>query len=147
MDMSGSVGARLVTSSDTREGDVVADDVLCHIDPVLEEAAGSLLARSATVLGVDDLVGSGLDEILGVEVEDLLILLEVVVLPLVVPVKLPVLKVGDFANNAGNEVTKSLRFGSGSGYSECSTEKSNGGYGEMHGEWMFWFGETMDCSD
>jgi hypothetical protein len=118
MDVSGSVGGRLVFSSYTTKGDVVADGVLSDIDAVLEQSAGTLLSRNTLAIAVDDLVGRSLDKVLSVEVEDLLVLLEVVVLPLALPVLLPVLEVGEFACNVGQDAVITLGFRSGSGNSE-----------------------------
>lgn len=71
----------------------VADGVLLNVDAKLVDALGSGLSRNSKVGIVDDLVRSCLHEDLVAEVEDLLILLPVVVLPLVVPVLVAVLVV------------------------------------------------------
>jgi hypothetical protein len=95
----------LVLSSHTAESDVVADGVLSNVDAVLEEALGTGLTGSRGAGGCDDLVGSGLDDVFSVEVEELLVLLPAVVLsvPFGVPVLLAVGFVVVLAARGGGE--------------------------------------------
>lgn len=51
------------------EGDVVADDVLFAVDAELVDAVGALEAAGVGVVGIDDLVRSGLNLVGGGEVE------------------------------------------------------------------------------
>lgn len=77
-----------VLSGHAAESDVVADGVLSNVDAVFEEALGAGLTGCRGAGGGDDLVWGGLDDILGVEVEELLILLPGVVVR--VPFRVPV---------------------------------------------------------
>ena len=61
VDVSGSVGGRLVVSTEAVEGDVVADDILVGVDAELEETLASLESASELVVGVDNLVRSSMD--------------------------------------------------------------------------------------
>lgn len=69
MDVGSSAGGGLEVAAESKEGDVVADDVLVGVDAVLEDSVGVGEAASELVLGVDDLVGGGLDVVDGGEVE------------------------------------------------------------------------------
>jgi len=112
----------LVVSSDTAEGDVVADGVLSDVDAVFEEALGAGLTGCRCARVGDDLVGCGLDNVFGVEVEELLVLLPAVVLSVPFGVKV-LLAVGLVVVLAG----------SGSGEGKGSGDESEeGGGGEMH---------------
>jgi hypothetical protein len=115
----------------------VADCVLSNIDSVLEDALSTGLAGGGCTSGSDNLVGSGLDVVLGVEVEEVLVLLPVVVLPLVLPVLFAVLVILLLV-----VVLLGLRLGlvvvCGSSYGDGSAEDSEGcGGGEMHDELLF----------
>jgi hypothetical protein len=122
VDMRRSKRSGLVLSSHTAESDVVADGVLSNVDAVLEEALGTGLTGSRGAGGCNDRVGSGLDDVFSVEVEELLVLLPAVVLsvPFGVPVLLAVGLVVVLAARGGGE-------GKGSG-----DESEESGSGEMH---------------
>jgi hypothetical protein len=84
-------------SRNTTQRDVVAGGVFRNVDAVLEESFRAGLTRSGDTGISDDLIGSGLDDVFGVEVEELLVLHPllvllgvVIALPLVVPVLLAV---------------------------------------------------------
>jgi len=122
VDVSRSERSGLIVSSYTTEGDVVADGVLSDVDAVFEEALGAGLTGSRCAGVGDDLVGCGLNNVFGVEVEELLALLPAVVLS--VPFGVPVLLA------VGLVV---LLAGSGSGEGEGSGDESKEGRGgEMH---------------
>jgi phage-related protein len=58
VDVSSRVGRRLVVSTESEEGDIVADDVLVGVNAELEDALASLKTASELVVGVHDLVRS-----------------------------------------------------------------------------------------
>lgn len=68
----------------------VADGVLLNVDTILEDTLGSRLTWGGHTRVIDDLVWGSLHVVLGAEVEELLILLPGVILPLVLPVLLAV---------------------------------------------------------
>lgn len=69
VNVGGGDGGGLVVALEAGEGDVVADDVLFAVDAELVDAVGALETAGVGVVGVDDLVGSGLDLVGGGEVE------------------------------------------------------------------------------
>ena len=69
VDVGGGDGRGLVVALEAGEGDVVADDVLFAVDAELVDALGTLETAGVGVVGVDDLVGGGLDLVGGGEVE------------------------------------------------------------------------------
>lgn len=73
VNVGGGGGEGLVVALEAGEGDVVADDVLFAVDAELVDALGTLEAAGVGVVGVDDLVGSGLDLVGGGEVEGTLL--------------------------------------------------------------------------
>lgn len=73
VDVGGGDGRGLVVALEAGEGDVVADDVLFAVDAELVDALGTLEAAGVGVVGVDDLVGGGLDLVGGSEVEGTLL--------------------------------------------------------------------------
>ena len=73
VDVGGGGGGGLVVALEAGEGDVVADDVLFAVDAELVDALGTLEAAGVGVVGVDDLVGGGLDLVGGSEVEGTLL--------------------------------------------------------------------------
>lgn len=111
-----------VFSSHTAESDIVADGVLGNVDAVFEEALGAGLTGSRCAGGCDDLVGCGLDDVFGVEVEELLVLLPAVVLsvPFGIPVLLAVGLVVVLASSGSCEGKRS------------GDESEESGGGEMH---------------
>jgi hypothetical protein len=78
----------LCSSSMAERATHVTDGVLSDINAVLEDALGTRLARCRCASGSNDLVWGSLDIVLGVVVEEVLILLPVVVLPLLLVVVL-----------------------------------------------------------
>jgi hypothetical protein len=73
VDVRGGDGGGLVVALEAGEGDVVADDVLLAVNAELVDALGALEAAGVGVVGVDDLVGSGLDLVGRGEVEGTLL--------------------------------------------------------------------------
>lgn len=69
VDVRGGGGGRLVVALETGQGDVVADDVFFAVDAEFVQAFGALEAAGEGVVGVDDLVGSGVDFVGGGEGE------------------------------------------------------------------------------
>lgn len=118
----------LIFASDTRQSNVVADSVIRDVDAVLEQALCAGLAGGRDLGCVDDLVGGGFDDVFGVEVEELLILLPIIVflLPLVVQVLLAVFDVGFLV------VFVIAGLGGGSGDGESRAEEDEG-CNEVHG--------------
>ena len=104
----------------------VTDGVVGNVDAVLEQTLSTRLAGCGNLGGVDDLVGGGLDNVLGVEVEDFLVLLPLVILlvPLVVEI---LLAVADFL--VGVLVELNSRSGDGKSRSQESDESR---CGEVH---------------
>lgn len=68
VDVGGSVGRRLVLALEAEEGDLVADGVILGVDAELVDALGALETTGELVLGVDDLVRGGNDDVGGGEV-------------------------------------------------------------------------------
>lgn len=69
VDVSGSLGRGLVVTTEAKEGDVVANDILVRVDTILEDTVAALEATGELVLHVDDLVGGGQDIVGGGEGE------------------------------------------------------------------------------
>lgn len=69
VDVRGGVGGRLVVAAEVVEGDVVADGVGVGVQAELVQAAGALEAAGELVVGVDDLLGDGLDLVGGGELD------------------------------------------------------------------------------
>jgi hypothetical protein len=113
----------------------VANGVLRNINAVLEDTLGSWLAWCRSTAVGNDLVWCGLDVVLGVVVEELLILLPVIVLPLVLPVFLAVLVVLLLVVLLELLVTAGLRGGSSDSDGTQDSEECCGG--EMHRESMY----------
>lgn len=57
MDVGGSVGGRLVVTSEAIQGDIVADDIFVRVDAKLEEALATLQSASVLVVCIDNLIG------------------------------------------------------------------------------------------
>lgn len=68
VDVGGSVGRGLVVTLEAEEGDLVADCVVLGVDTELVDALGALETAGELVLGVDDLVRGGNDDVGGGEV-------------------------------------------------------------------------------
>lgn len=56
VDVGGSVGGRLVVTSEAIQGDVVADDILVRVDAKLEEALAALQSASVLVVCINNLI-------------------------------------------------------------------------------------------
>jgi hypothetical protein len=112
----------------------VADGVLGDVDAVLEDAFCARLARCGRLVCCDDLVGCRFDDVFGVKVEELLVVLPAVMRPLVVKVLLAVF---DVLLLVLNGLADSERLGVGGGCCKCSScaqESYNGCCGEVHSE-------------
>jgi len=119
----------------------VANGVLSDVDAVLEDTLGTWLSWCRGTAVGNNLVWCGLDVVLGVEVEELLVLLPVVVLPLLVPVFLAVLVVLLLVVLLGLMVTAGLCGGSSDSDGAQDSEECCGG--EMHCKLFY----VDDCSD
>lgn len=62
-------GGRLVVAAEVVESDVVAEDVLVAVQAELVQAGSAFEAAGVGVVGVDDLIGSGIDGVGGGELE------------------------------------------------------------------------------
>lgn len=113
----------------------VANSVLCNVDAILEDTLGSWLAWCRGTAVGNNLVWCSLDVVFGVEVEELLVLLPVVVLPLVVPVFLAVLVVLLLVVLLGLVVTAGLCGRSSDSDGAQDSEECCGG--EMHRESIY----------
>lgn len=56
MDVGGSVGGRLVVTSEAIQGDIVADDIFIRVDAKLEETLATLQSASVLVVCIDNLI-------------------------------------------------------------------------------------------
>lgn len=56
VDVGGSVGGRLVVTSEAIQGDVIADDIFVRVDAKLEEALAALQSASVLVVCINNLI-------------------------------------------------------------------------------------------
>lgn len=78
----------LILAAESRDDNVVADDIAVLVDAVAVQALGAVQATREGVVGVDDLVGRRLDfvggrEVLGIVLDVLPVLFVVLALPVI----------------------------------------------------------------